>query len=121
MVGARICLDLLLQGKKVSGLRRENASNAILQRTFAKHPHLLKSITWKTGDVTDVTAVYDALEDIQDVYHAAGLVSFDPRDRDLLYRINELGTANMVNMSLERGVNHFCHISSVAAVGRTGE
>lgn len=121
MVGARICLDLLLQGKKVTGLRREHASNAILERTFAKHPHLLKSITWKKGDVTDVITVYEALEDIQDVYHAAGLVSFDPRDRDLLHSVNELGTANMVNMSLERGVKHFCHISSVAALGRTGE
>lgn len=121
MVGARICLDLLLQGRPVAGLRRSNSSMEILERTFANHRELLQRITWKTGDVTDVTSVYEALEDVQEVYHAAGLVSFDPLDRDRLQLINEYGTANVVNMALEHGVNRFCHISSVAALGRTGD
>jgi len=36
-----------------------------------------------------------------------------------MYRVNVEGTANVVNMALEKNVNRMIHISSVAALGRT--
>jgi dihydroflavonol-4-reductase len=40
-------------------------------------------------------------------------------DRKEMYRVNVDGTANMINMALEKNVNRFIHISTVAAIGRT--
>jgi nucleoside-diphosphate-sugar epimerase len=65
-----------------------------------------------------VLSVYDALVGIEEVYHAAGLVSFDPRQKERLMDVNARGTENVVNMALERGVQRLCHVSSVAALGR---
>ncbi len=121
LVGARICLELILSGRRVKGLRRSTSSDEILQRTFGDQPSLLDAVHWVEGDITEVLSVYEALEGVDEVYHAAGLVSFDPSDRDKLFRINTVGTTNLVNMSLERGIKAFCHISSVAALGRSTE
>lgn len=53
------------------------------------------------------------------VYHCAGAVSFDPADRQRLYKVNVEGTANIVNIALDEGVEKFVHMSSIAALGRT--
>ena len=42
-----------------------------------------------------------------------------PQERDAMLKVNGEGTANMVNAALEAGVKKFCHVSSVAALGRT--
>ena len=36
-----------------------------------------------------------------------------------MYQVNVEGTANVVNMALEKNVSRFIHVSSVAAIGRT--
>jgi nucleoside-diphosphate-sugar epimerase len=53
------------------------------------------------------------------VYHSAGKISFHADDIPLLNRVNVDGTANMVNMALEKNIKRFCHVSSVAAIGRS--
>ena len=74
-------------------------------------------------DILDVYALEDALHDVSEIYHCAGLVSFNPKDEKKLYSINVEGTANVVNAALNAGVRKFVHVSSVAALGRihTGE
>lgn len=80
-------------------------------------------IEWVVADVTDIPSLEPAFEDVRYVYHCAALVSFDPSDEERLRKINIEGTANMVNMSLARGVEKFCCVSSIAALGdlRSGE
>ena len=69
-------------------------------------------------DILDVYALEDAMKNVTEVYHCAGLVSFNPKDEKKLYSINVDGTANMVNAALNAGVRKFIHVSSVAALGR---
>ena len=57
------------------------------------------------------------MQDINQVYHIAGLVSFNDRDRKKLNHVNTSGTANVVNACLEPGVEKLCHVSSIAALG----
>jgi nucleoside-diphosphate-sugar epimerase len=47
------------------------------------------------------------------------MVSFHPKDKDILRFVNVMGTANMVNACLKVGVRKFCHVSSIAALGRS--
>ena len=58
---------------------------------------------------------------IEFVYHCAAVVSFDPSDKGSLMRVNVEGTRNMVNAALHCGVKKFCHVSSIAALGRALE
>lgn len=121
LVGSRLCLDLLLDGRRVRALRRASSSLGVIRRTFSEHPELLDKIEWVEGDITDVNSIYDALDGVNMVFHSAALVSFQPSDHDRMMRINAEGTANVVNMSLERSIEKLCYISSIAAIGRSAE
>jgi nucleoside-diphosphate-sugar epimerase len=116
MVGSRILTDLLRQGRKVRAMYRKGSDRTVFERQAAG---LSQQVDWVEGDITEVLSVFDALEGVKEIYHAAGLVSFLPSDRERLIAINAEGTANVVNMALERGVLRICHISSVAALGRS--
>ena len=59
------------------------------------------------------------MEGIDTVVHAAAIVSFVRKTRKQMYQVNVEGTANVVNMALEKNVRRLIHISSVAALGRT--
>ncbi len=82
-------------------------------------PNILDKVEWVEGDILDVVALQDAMENIDTVVHSAAVVSFLKRDRKNMYQVNVEGTANVVNMALEKNVRRLIHISSVAALGRT--
>ncbi len=119
LVGAQLILDLLLKGEEVRALRRENSNDEIINRVFLNHKNQLSRIEWIKGDITDIFSIEEAMQNSDRVFHAAGLISFHKKDAARLQKINVEGTANMVNTALNKGISHFCHISSVAALGRS--
>jgi dihydroflavonol-4-reductase len=76
------------------------------------------NISWLKLNILDVTEVYKALESITHVYHCAATVSFNPKEKELLFKNNIEGTANIVNACLQHNVKRLVHVSSVAALGR---
>jgi nucleoside-diphosphate-sugar epimerase len=70
------------------------------------------------GDVLDVISLEEAMNDVENVIHCAAIISFFRKDKKAMYKINIEGTANMVNIALEKKIKRFVHISSVAAIGR---
>ncbi|MCF6401832.1 NAD-dependent epimerase/dehydratase family protein [Chitinophaga filiformis] len=75
-------------------------------------------IEWVKGDVLDVSALEDAMQGVDKVYHCAGVVSFRPEEQDRMMKVNVEGTANVVNLSIDAGVRKLVHVSSTAALGR---
>ncbi|MEC4113059.1 NAD-dependent epimerase/dehydratase family protein [Myroides pelagicus] len=121
MVGANLVLKLLEQNTKIRAIyRNEDSINKTL--SFFKYKEketLFYKIEWVKADLCDIPALESAFEGIQEVYHCAALVSFDPNDERKLRQTNIEGTANMVNLSIAYGINKFCHVSSIAALGET--
>ena len=74
-------------------------------------------VEWVVGDINDVQFLYDVIPDVKEIYHCAGLVSYSSKNEDLLDRVNVDGTRNLVNVSMELGIDKFCFISSIAALG----
>jgi nucleoside-diphosphate-sugar epimerase len=70
------------------------------------------------ADMLNYQDMWEAMEGINDVYHCAAIVSFDPAKRREMIKSNTGGTANLVNAAIEHGVRKFVHVSSTAAVGR---
>jgi nucleoside-diphosphate-sugar epimerase len=62
-----------------------------------------------------------AMKGVKEVYHCAAMVTFQPGTYQRMMKINGDGTANMVNFAMQHGVEKFCHVSSVAALGRLEE
>lgn len=98
----------------IHGLKRTSSHTALLKDS--DYP-----ITWHEGDISDMDSLLMAMPGMDLVIHAAGLVSFDPKDEENLYLINSQGTANIVNAMLASGVKRLVHVSSIAAIGRTNE
>ena len=121
LVGSHLLLELCRKGKKVRALHRPGSSHAQVERVFSSAPELMQQIEWFEGDINDVYSVLEAMDGVEEVYHAAGLISFVPSDNNRMMKVNIEGTANMVNMALEKGIKRFCHFSSVAAIGRSEE
>lgn len=125
LVGIQLLFDLTGHGKKVRALRRKSSPVAILEKIFRmKSPEadkFLSMIDWVDGDVQDYLSLEKAMQGVEQVYHCAAMVSFDPEDKDRMMKINVEGTANIVNAALENGVKKLCFVSSVAALGRSEE
>jgi dihydroflavonol-4-reductase len=112
LVGAALLKQLLQQNKgPIKALYRNH-----LPPTLTKEE--IEKIQWVKGDVLDTSLLYKELKGCKQVYHSAAVVSYHQKRREQMYRINIEGTANMVNASLENGVEKFLQVSSVAAIGR---
>lgn len=118
LVGSQILYDLAASGTKIRALRRTGSSMNIVNRLFLANPQYLHNIEWFEGDINDAFSIEDAMKDIETVYHSAGFISFFSSEKNKMMTINAEGTANVVNMALKTGVKRFCHVSSVAALGR---
>lgn len=123
IVGIRIMFDLLSMGEEVRGLKRKTSDLSYVKKVFCfydpqRGDELFDKINWVDGDVNDLASLELAFEGVSHCYHAAALVSYRSRDFDNLIQTNAQGTANVVNTALDFAVSKFCHISSVAALGR---
>jgi dihydroflavonol-4-reductase len=108
-LGAELIHQLTAQNLKVRALKR--ASSVI--------PALIKNnhdLEWFIADINDSETLADAFEGVTQVYHCAAFISFDPKDKSKLLKINIEGTSNIVNLCLYHHVR-LVHVSSIAALG----
>jgi dihydroflavonol-4-reductase len=68
-------------------------------------------------DICDYSSIAAEFTDIDLVLHLAGLVSFSLKDKDTLFKVNVVGTRNILRAMQQNNVKYFIHISSVAALG----
>lgn len=124
LIGSHLLLALCRTGKNVKALIRDASAKPDIKAIFdfwePEHADLyFGRINWTIGDILEIDSLKEAMEGCNEVYHAAALVSFHPSDHKKMEKVNVEGTANVVNTALHFAVEHFCFISSVAAIGRT--
>ena len=110
-MGTELITQLLAQGKQV---------RAIYNKTPL--PEFNNEQTEQLQcNILDVIGLEEAMKDVEQVYHCAAIVSFNPKRKQEMYKINIEGTANVVNAALDAGIKKMVYISSVAALGRIRE
>jgi nucleoside-diphosphate-sugar epimerase len=72
-------------------------------------------------NVLDIIGLEEAMDGVDEVYHCAAVVAFDPSRKREMFQINIEGTTNIVNAALSMGIRKLVHVSSVAALGRLRE
>jgi nucleoside-diphosphate-sugar epimerase len=111
LVGKELITQLLEKGGKVTAIFNKTAlpdfNTDLLQQVHCS--------------ILDVAGLEETMQGIQQVYHCAGFVNFNPSRKKELFKINIEGTANVVNAALNTGVKKMVHVSSVAALGRIRE
>lgn len=122
LIGSHLLYKLVSEGKDVKALRREKSNLQQVLKVFSWYSSnaeaLFSRINWVNGDIQEYFDMEMLLEGVEEVYHCAGIVSFNSRDHRKMIHNNVEGTANLVNAALENGVKKFCHVSSVSALGK---
>lgn len=115
LVGRYIARDLAEHGyQNICLVSRSGNVPPILNNSY---PH----ITSIQADVRDVYPLHDHIDEHTIVIHTAATISYDPKIKESMMDINVGGTANIVNLCLDRGAKKMIHLSSIAAVGRGKE
>ena len=121
LVGAHLLYDLLLKGYYVKALKRPNSNVFQVRKIFSLYTDdvdsLFRQIEWIDGDLLDYKSMSDIIWGCSQVYHAAAVVSFNHTEKAEMMLINVGGTANIVNVCLDRQIP-LCHVSSIGALGR---
>jgi nucleoside-diphosphate-sugar epimerase len=112
-VGQHLVQHLSAQGLSVRALWHSRQPSASLMQ--------LPGVHWSQTDLLDIFAVEEAMQGITDVYHCAGMVSFDPRMAEKMLHFNPESTANLVNQCIEQGIRKMVYVSSIAALGRNSK
>jgi len=108
LVGKELIGQLISRGKKVRAVYNKNTIQGISSP-------LLEQVHC---NILDVAGLALAMDGIQQVYHCAAIVTFNPARQQEMFKVNIEGTANVVNAALDAGVQKIVHVSSVAALGR---
>lgn len=111
LVGKELIIQLLQAGKQVRAIYNKT------KLADFKNDNLQQM----QCDILDVIGLEEAMKDVDQVYHCAAIVTFNPKRRQEMFRINIEGTANVVNAALDAGVKKMVYVSSVAALGRIRE
>ena len=112
LVGSYLARLLLKKGYRVRALKRVNSKMDLIGPEAER-------IEWITGDVLDIPILEEAMAGIDQVFHCAAIVSYDPKHLKEMMAINVDGTANVVNVALHHDIKKLVHISSIAALGKS--
>jgi len=90
LVGSFIAKKMMDEGLPIAAIIRPTSKLDLLDGYAAK-------ITRREADVLDVPALTDSLHQVDTVIHAAGMVSFNPRQTKRIFDVNVEGTKNVVD------------------------
>ncbi len=113
-LGSYLLRELIQRGFTVRALKRSTSSMDLIKP-------VQDQVEWIEGDILDICLLEEAMQDIQQVYHCAAMVSFDPKKVRQMVEVNREGTANIVNVALDKGIEKLVYMSSIAAIGRTAK
>ena len=108
-LGSYIVEALLAQGHKVIALSRKQNTNSRVN---------LLNIQ---ADLNDPSSFESQLPTVNYIIHAAGKVSYDPKQSEELYRVNQKATSHLINFALDRSIEKFIYISSASTLRRSSK
>lgn len=112
-IGQHLVRYLSSKGESVRALFNRNPPSQELKD--------LPNVDWYKYDLLDIYDVAEAMYEVEEVYHCAARVSFDPAHREEMMHFNVESTANIVNQALEQGIRKLIYVSSIASLGRATE
>ena len=108
LVGSHLLFKLVSNNENVRAIYRREKTLQRVRHVFSyfsdNAENLFNKIEWVEADINDIPKLKDAFNGITHVYHCAAFVSFEPDKYKTLRKININGTANVVNLSINKRV-----------------
>lgn len=122
LVGAHLLYQLSTENDTIKAIYRSSSNLENVKNVFSYYTEdfelQFSKIEWIEADITDVVTLEKTFESITKVYHSAALVSFNPKDYRAMRKINIEGTANVVNLCIEKNIEKLCFVSSIATIDK---
>jgi len=107
-IGSNIALRLVERHWDVRILERPGASRELLEGG---------PFEFVSGDVLEPETLLPAMQGIDVVFHAAGVVDYWNQGVERMYEVNVDGTRHVMEAALKSGIERVVHVSSTAAMG----
>jgi dihydroflavonol-4-reductase len=107
-IGSNIALRLIERGWRVRILERPGADRALLEGG---------PFEFVAGDVLCPESLPAAMQGVEVVYHAAGVVDYWRQGVERMNQVNVDGTRHVMDAALQTHIPRVVHISSTAAMG----
>ena len=122
LLGAHLLYDLAQREQHIKAIKRNGSSLDTVRKIFGYYTSgvddVWEKIEWIDADLMDYFSLEDAMEEVDNVYHCAAVVSFHKKDSHLMKETNIKGTRHIVNACLAKGIKKLVYVSSIAALGR---
>jgi len=120
ILGRVIALELLKKGKKVRATKRSSSNLPEVKDSYKfytdRPDFYYDQIEWVDIDFDDQDSLENALKDVDEVYHCAAKVSFNPSAEKELYRNNSEATEKLLFAIDPDKVKKFLFVSSIAVL-----
>ena len=120
ILGRVIALELLKKGKKVRATKRKSSNLQEVKESYKfytdKPDYFFDLIEWVDIDFEDLTSIETALQGVEEVYHCAAKVSFNPKAEKELYKNNSEATEKLLFAIDPSKVKKFLFVSSIAVL-----
>lgn len=107
-IGSNIALRLVERQWQVQILERSGTSRILLEGG---------PFEFREGNVLDVESLLPAMQGVDVVFNAAGVVDYWNQGIERMYQVNVEGTRNVMNACLQSKIERVVHVSSTAAMG----
>lgn len=120
ILGRVIALELLKKGYKVRATKRVSSNLEDVRFSYQyytdKPDFYFDQIEWVDIDFDDQNSLENALQGIEEVYHCAAKVSFNPSAEKELYKNNSEATEKLLFAIDSNKVKKFLFVSSIAVL-----
>lgn len=127
LIGSHLLYKLMSEGNRVRIIVRDVKRVDLIHKIFNYYcsnkeaKEYIERIEIKKGDLLDIQSVEDSVNGVENIYHCAAKVSFDPSERDQMITNNSAMTANIINCGLAYNVKKVVHVSSTSVFNVTVE
>jgi len=123
-LGVHIIHHLLKEGHRVRAIIRPGASLDEFEKVskyYLLDQVSIKNLTWHECLLYDIDGLHEIFKGAEYVMHLAGIISYLKKDLPKLLEVNQMYTANVVNIAKDAGIKKILYCSSIAAVAKSGK
>ncbi|HNE51435.1 MAG TPA: NAD-dependent epimerase/dehydratase family protein, partial [Chitinophagales bacterium] len=108
-------VDILINGDRFGHYQSNRKVRLMLEPRFKGMLQLPENYELVYADITNKKQVAEAVKGVKSVFHLAGAIY--PKHIDVLYKVNEIGTKNLVDACIENEVRRIVFMSTDSTCG----
>ncbi len=120
-LGSHLLYKLTINGYTPIAIKRKTSNLENIKKIFHGKMDFYKKIKWINGDLENLFALKENLKKNDIIFHCAGFVSFNKKEKNKIYETNYIGTKNLINLCLQKSIGKFCHVSSIATLSNVNK